>query len=471
MWNDLWEALKGVVKKMLHISDIETKTGCKTIISAEMAEAIELWAMLFEDRAPWLDDNTKSLNLAGGIAGELARLVMVENKVEITGDNQRAEFLRQEWQKVAAKLRSRLEAGLAGGTMVLKPYVAEGKITVDFVPAWRFYPTAAGSDGEITGAVFAEQVQAGKIWYTRLEQHSLTAAGYEISNRAYKSFTPGALGSECALSEVAAWAQLAPSVTVRYADGSAPPKMLFAVFKVPQANVIDGGSPLGVSVYSRAVSLIAQADAQYSRILWEYEGSELAIDVTESALREKEGKPVMPRRNSRLFRGLDILAGAGGVEDLYKVFSPAIRDESLFNGLDKLLKRIEFNCSLAYGTLSDPVDVEKTAEEIKAGKQRSFAAVRELQTALETALRDLLWCMDFYCDLYSLTRRGTWEAAFTWGDGVSEDTDGEFARLKAMTDAGYLKPEKLIAWYFGVSEESAAEYLPASDIDRLFDGK
>lgn len=97
--------------------------------------------------------------------------------------------------------------------------------------------------------------------------------------------------------------------------------------------------------------------------------------------------------------------------------------------------------------------------------------MRELQTALETALRDLLWCMDFYCDLYSLTRRGTWEAAFTWGDGVSEDTDGEFARLKAMTDAGYLKPEKLIAWYFGVSEESAAEYLPASDIDRLFDGK
>lgn len=204
--------------------------------------------------------------------------------------------------------------------------------------------------------------------------------------------------------------------------------------------------------------------------MWEYEASELAIDISEGAFRGKDGKNVLPRRGQRLFRQLNILTGAAADGDLYKVFSPAIRDESLFNGLDKLLKRIEFNCSLAYGTLSDPMSVEKTAEEIKQSKQRSFAAVKELQSALEVALRDLLWCMDFYCDLYRLCERGKWDVAFGWGDGISEDTESEFARLKALADGGYLKPEKLIAWYFGVSEEEAAGYIPLKDTAGLFDG-
>lgn len=471
MWRRIFDSIRGAIRKMLSIGEIESRAGAKTIISSQMSEAVRLWAQIFEGEGPWVDNNTESLNLGAGIVGELARLVLMEHNVKIDGENARAKLLRGEWEVLSPKLRERLEVGLACGTLVFKPYVDGKQLAVDFVPAWRFFPTARNSRGEVTAAVFAEQVQIGKFWYTRLERHELQADGYIITNRAYKSHTAEVLGNECGLGEVAGWAELAPSATIAYSDGSAPEKMLFSVFRVPFANTIDPDSVLGVSVYSRAVGLIAQADAQYSRILWEYEGSELAIDVSEGALRPQNGKMTMPVRKQRLFRQLGLAGGAAAEGDLYKVFSPNIRDESLFNGLDKLLKRVEFNCSLAYGTLSDPMDVEKTAEEIKTGKQRSFAAVRELQSALEVALRDLLWCMDFYSDLYALTPRGKWSAAFSWGDGVSEDTDGEFARLKAMVDAGYLKPEKLIAWYFGVSEEEAAEYLPVSDIDRLFDGR
>ena len=40
------------------------------------------------------------------------------------------------------------------------------------------------------------------------------------------------------------------------------------------------------------------------------------------------------------------------------------RDASFFNGLNQQLRRIEFNSNLAYGTLSDPNNTDKTAEEI-----------------------------------------------------------------------------------------------------------
>ena len=135
---------------------------------------------------------------------------------------------------------------------------------------------------------------------------------------------------------------------------------------------------------------------------------------------------------------------------------------------DKLLKRIEFNCNLAYGTLSDPQNVDKTAEEVRSGKQRSYAAVCEIQKALQSALEHLVWVMDLYATLYKLAPKGPYEVSFTWGDGILQDTDKEYVRRKELVDSGYLKPEKLMAWYFGISEEETREYMPQEAPPPLF---
>ena len=443
-------------------SDAKRALKVDVAISAEMQTAIDVWALMFQDKAVWLDKNTQSLGLPAAIAGEIARLTTVELESKVEG-SARADYLQAEYQDVLDSLRANAEIAAAGGGLVFKPYVDGEHIVVDCVPAWRFLPTAFNSRGEVTGAVFVEQVTKGKTYYTRMEHHQLADAGYTIRNVAFMSSTVAAIGIQCALSAVDEWADLEPELTIKYKDGTAPEGVLFAYFKMPFANNIDSATPLGVSVYGRAVGLIEQADKQYSRILWEYEGSELAIDASEGALRTStDGKQTkVPERRKRLFRELGIDQGTGG--DLYKVFSPTIRDSSLFNGLDKLLKRIEFNCYLSYGTLSDPQSVEKTAEEIKTSKQRSYSAVCDIQKTLQKTLEHLVWVMDLYATLYNLAPRGEYETSFTWGDGVMENTDVEFARRKLLADSGYLKPEKLVAWYFGVSEEEAKEdYVPAS---------
>lgn len=451
---------RGVFAKMLHISDAKRALKVDVAISTEMQAAIDAWANLFQDRAGWLDDNTQSLGLPAAIAGEIARLVTVELTSKVEG-SPRANFLQEDYERVLDGLRANTEVAAAGGGLVFKPYVDDGRVAVDCVPAWRFLPTAFNSRGEVTGAVFVEQVTKGKTYYTRMERHQLSGDGYTVSNYAFSSATKAALGAPCQLAAVDEWAELEPELTIRYKDGTVPERVLFAYFKMPFANNIDPASPLGVSVYSRAVGLIEQADKQYSRILWEYEGSELAIDASESALRAEtlDGRSInLPARRKRLFRGLEIDRGQSG--DLYEVFSPTIRDTSLFNGLDKLLKRIEFNCYLSYGTLSDPQNVDKTAEEIRSSKQRSYSAVCDVQHTLQRALEHLVWVMDFYATLYRLAPRGEYEVNFTWGDGVLENADAEFVRRKDLADSGYLRPDKFIAWYFGISEEEAKEYLP-----------
>lgn len=461
--------IRGVLAKMLHISDAKQALKVDVAISSEMQTAIDNWSSMFLGMAPWLDDTTKSLGLPAAIAGEIARLVTVELESSVSG-SPRADYLQGEYKReVLDRLRANVETACAVGGSVFKPYVDGKRIAVDCVPAWRFIPTSFNSRRDVTGAVFWEQVTKGKTFYTRMEHHQLTDAGYQIRNVAYASQSRGSLGTPCSLDTVDEWADLEPELTIKYKDGTVPEGMLFSYFRIPSGNTVDPDSPLGVSVYSRAVGLICEADKQYSRILWEYEGSELAVDASQGALRVSgpDGKPTkLPQRSKRLFRELAIDQGSGG--DLYKVFSPAIRDSALFNGLDKLLKRIEFNCNLAYGTLSDPQNVDKTAEEVRSGKQRSYAAVCEIQKALQSALEHLVWVMDLYATLYKLAPKGPYEVSFTWGDGILQDTDKEYVRRKELADSGYLKPEKLMAWYFGISEEETREYMPQEAPPPLF---
>ena len=227
---------------MLHINDAKRSLKVDVAISTEMQAAIDQWAMMFIDRAPWLDDTTQSLGLPAAIAGEIARLTTVELESSITG-SARADYLQGEYERVLNELRSQVETAAAGGGLVFKPYVDGERIAVDCVPAWRFLPTAFNSRGEVTGAVFVEQVTKGKTYYTRMEHHQLTDDGYTIRNLAYSSLSQGTLGNPCSLAAVDEWADLEPELTIRYKDGTAPEGVLFAYFRLPFSNTVDPEQP------------------------------------------------------------------------------------------------------------------------------------------------------------------------------------------------------------------------------------
>lgn len=465
---------------MFGFNQVASAMDEEILVSSKMQTAIDGWWTAFENRPPWVsEEDIQTLSLPSAIAGEIARLVTVEAKSELTG-SPRADYLNKVWQKLIGDLRKQVEFAAAGGHLVFKPYVDAGGITFDFVKAGRFIPTAYSSRGEITGGVFVERSRHGKIWYTRLERHEMTSDGYVITNQAFSSSEEDQLGKEIPLTQVPEWAELAPDFTVKYRtvgkDGQQSEELLehplFAVFNMPMANTIDPDSPLGPSIYSRSVGLIEQADRQYGRILWEYEGSELAVDASTGALRtDKNGKtdavgrPMldMPHGRERLFRELGIDRGNGG--DLYEVFSPEIRDSSLFNGLDKLLKRIEFNCYLSYGTLSDPQSVEKTAEEIKMSKQRSYSAVCDIQHALENTLTRVAWIMDIYASVYGLAPTGTVTPSFVWGDAITVDTDKEREQMRQDCRDGAAQWWEYRMKFYGESEETAKANVAAGKED------
>ena len=200
---------------------------------------------------------------------------------------------------------------------------------------------------------------------------------------------------------------------------------------------------------------------QYSRLLWEYEGSELAVDVDPSVLKPKKtegGGVEMPKLNQRLFRAVD---ADKGDRDLYEVFSPAIRDANLITGLNQLLIRIEDQCGLSRGTLSDANVNVRTATELKIVKQRSYATISDNQKALERCLRDVVHAMDVFASLYDLAPEGEYDLSFEWDDSIITDTDQQMNQRLALAAAGIIGKAEMRQWYFGETPAQAQAAIEA----------
>ena len=393
-----------------------------------MSAAIAEWTSLYKNTVG--DHSERSLNLAAGICSELSRLVTVEFSSEICGGS-RAEFLNRQYQRIVKKARNFVEYACAQGGIILKPYPLNGEIGISIVLADSFCPTDYSSDGEISGGIFFESFKKDGYYFTRMEEHKL------INGKCIP-------GKEIRLSEVDRWQGLEPYCVIENIN-----KPLFVYFKMPAANTVDINSPLGVSAFSRAVNLIKDANTQYKNLLWEFESGKRALYLDECAVRQDEdGNSHIP--DKRLYKMLST-----GDDTLFKDWSPVIRDTEYLKGLDRILRSIEFNCGLAYGTLSDLQFTDKTAEEIKASKQRSYITVCDIQNALKRALEELIEVLDIYCDIYDFAPRGKYTVSFDFDDSIVCDRTREFTEKITLLENGIIAPWEMRAWYLNEQTEDS----------------
>lgn len=420
------------------------------------------------------------------------RTIIVEEEI---GTTERARYMNEIYQdKLLSQIRTQLEYGIAKGSLIIKPYVRKmsmqdiagitqdnvdkiDKYTIDFdfVQADCFYPLAFDSSHNITEVAFLQiKYDKDKVFY-RIEHHKLVGSKVEINNRAFENSNTNvynlnniSLGKEIPLNSVYEWKDIPKNATIHNVD-----RLLLGYFKMPEANTVDPRSPLGMSGFGRATTLIREADKQYSRLLWEFEGGELAIDIDRDALQfmkddNGNGGSVMGHGQQRLYRTIDL-----GQSDTYKPFSPALRDNSLINGLNNILMRIEDVCALSRGTISNVASEARTATELKILKQRSYSSNCEIQKALEHALRDTIYAMNVYCTLYDIvgdatkddngkvdtSKLGKYDVSFTWDDSIIVDVDTELNKRLSLLNAGISSKEELRMWYFGESRAQARTAL------------
>ena len=154
-----------------------------------------------------------------------------------------------------------------------------------------------------------------------------------------------------------------------------------------------------------------------------------------------------------LYRGLNLDAGCG---ELFKEYSPEMRDEAFNRGLESYLRQIEFTVGLAYGDLSDAQYVDKTATEIKAAKQRKYNRVTAIQENLKTCLEELVDAIAFYNAMYTTGYTFT----CTFSDSILTDEEAERNQDRQDVSMGVQSLAEYRAKWYGEDLETAAANLP-----------
>lgn len=476
MFSKLINWFKEMYRKMIPVKNIKQALNIEPSISNEMISAIELWDSMYKDQSPWLNENTGvySLNLASTICAELARSVMLEMKMQINEPGQdedetdrtkkidltkRANYLNDVCNRgIIDVLEQKIEYGMATGGLIIKPYVNNQKIYFDYNAQGEFLPLSFDDEGRITEIAFIDSFVQGNKKYTKVEHHIFNAKEQRvtISNTAYQKDTNSTLnnlGTLISLTSIPKWQDIEPEITLQNIDSP-----LYGYYKVAKANNIDKQSPLGVSVFSRAVKMIKKCDEQFSRLDWEFKGGEMALDIDTTAIinRTKDGEEMIPIGKERLFRKIDL-----GTEQTYNVFSPTLRDASYISGLITYLRRVEDLAELHRGALSDDnTDVNYSNElHLIITEQRAFKNTIANQKALQKALEDVIYVVNYYASLYNITPEGDYETNFEWDDSVVNDTHTQLEERLALVEAGILDETEVRAWYLGESQKTAQQKI------------
>ena len=488
MFKKLLEIIREAINRMLNASTSQelSKTPLTLTLSESMTKALDLWRTIYKDDSPWLDDEkgVYSLGLGKQICQNLQQQTLSEmdtSIIEPGSDEEaqedksiddvsitRASFLNDIYQKrFLSHLPNVLEKALALGGMIIKPYISNEQLYLDFNYQGEFYPISFDDDGNITDIAFIDRFSDEKFLYTKVERQTFIYSSKQviIENKAFRirlqsnteDDTVSDLGNQIPLSKVERWATISDEpITIENVE-----KPLYGFFKVPLANNIDLHSPLGISIFSPAISLIERADNQFSRLDWEYNGGQLAIDVDPTAVTYSEGyygtKVNLDQCQDRLYRNLDL-----GSDETYNQWAPTLRDGNYLNGLNAYLNRIEDVIGLARGTLSQ-VDTEaKTATEIKLLKQRTYITVSDLQKHLEMCILDVVYAMNVFVDLYELAPSGLYDTKIDWKDSILTDTDTELEQKLNLQNAGILSKAEVRSWYTGENLATAQ-----AEIDKI----
>lgn len=442
MFDRLKRLWKGIVS-MFSYTTFKNILGKDVALTQAMIDAINDWKNMLSGKADWCESYVESLRLEEGICREFADAALVEMEMQILNNEQLDKTLK----KAAVDLNKKMQNGLALGSLVLRPL---GPDKFEYITADKMIPISFDDDGKPNDIAFLSVKRVGENnYYFRLERHYFTNGNLTIENNCYHSQSRSDIGQRCELENVPEWANIQPGPII-YPGMT---QMDFGYYQNPVENKIDE-SGCGVSIYESAIGLIRKADRQAARLDWEYESGERAIHVDERALKHSKGKTYLPKLSNRLYRGLNLDDGKD--KELFKEYSPQMRDEAYKRGLEECKREIEFNVGLAYGDLSDVQNVEKTATEVLASKTRKYNRVTAIQNNLERCLQDFVEALAFYNGCYM---SGV-EFACKFKDSILTDEESERQQDRQDVSMGAMSLlEYRMKWY-NEDEETARAKLP-----------
>ena len=358
------------------------------------------------------------LNAGKTLCDELSVLCFAE-QVEIACNNEQyKEYIdkvmnEQGFWKHVPELIAR---SFAEGGGVLREYVKDGKILMNYLSAADFLPLS-WDNKRITSAVFRSSLVRGKLFYTIFERQTLFPDGKNRTETfLFKSNSENAVGERCPLSEL---------------FGDAPdfidseiPMPTFQYFRPDVANNAEFYVPLGISVYANALDTLKALDVAFDSFAREFVLGKKRIIVPSSCVQTV----IDPTTGSevRYFDADDeayVALKCDEDKDL-KITDNTIelRVDEHIKAINALLNILCFQTGLSSGTFSfDVNEGVKTATEIISRDSRTAETIRVQQSALGGAIAELVREIALLGEYLGEIEKSDTTVEVLWQDGIITD--------------------------------------------------
>lgn len=403
-----------------------------------------------------IEKERRTLNMPKKVCEDFSKLEWSE-KVEIKLDTDEAterliNVLDNKENAFSVNFPMFLEKEYALGTMVTVEYQKDGKTLIDYIDGDVVLPYKYSNNyinGIITVSRSVEEEGKKKLYYNLLTYHEYENGVYKTLKELYVSKEENELGEEIEFKTVYPGVKEFEQITTEH------PR--FQVWKLPIANNLDTGSPMGISILANQLDKFKNIDIKYDSFNHEFVTGKRRVLIDKAALKgevvgvDESNKPIMV---SYFDTEDEVYVAIKGMENQpIKDINFDLRVQPHIDAINTELNYLSAGVGLGNGFYQFDKTGLKTATEVVSENSDTYRTMVHHRIPIYDCLYDLIATI---CEMENIPYT---EISINLDDSIIEDTDN--IRKQALTEYN----AKLIskAEYFRktdkLEEELAIDYV------------
>lgn len=442
--------------------------GIKT---ASVSDSPDEYARKYED--------IKGENVTAVISNKLGMLTFADSTCTVADTGERSRMIGEvvtslfkDGEKIAAQ-------AFGKGGKVLVPYVQDGKIDVQAISQNRMLVRRMQGEKIMDVSIMLDTCAVNTEIFWLIADYTIDDNGVQTIR--YRACTQA--GTAVSLERIEKWRNIQPEIAISGTD-----RALIGFLRCPVDNRKDM-HVLGVPITYGAENSIAELVEHVAIYRREFKLSRMMLGLDASLWRDfgrgkldANGVTIDDVKRTAQDSDSPFVPVEGMVLDNktpWQQYAPNIRYEAMEARYNSLLRRVEKDCGLSQGILTERQSVNyANKDEVRAAQYDTFAVIRAMRTAWEKAIADLAYAVDVLAEFYGLTPGGArdqYEIEYDWDTSMVESTAEAFQQLSELESRNMVSRAELRQWVRGGTLEEAQKAIDEidassnrpSEIDRL----
>lgn len=365
-------------------------------------------------------EDNKDINFTAIFSNKLSNYVINETNFDLVGDDKRSKILQDVIKRISKKLKKVISRSLGTGGCLVVPYVNSGKIYFDVITQDRLLINKRLGEDIIDCTLMAEHIVRNQKNYYRWADYTLENGNLYIRYRATLESTP------IELNAIEEWCNI-KDIAITNVD-----KMPFMFLKSPIDNRQDNDT-YGVPITYGCDKQIREIKETLNQIIKEYGLKETFVGADSTMF---NGEGALPKNG--LFKKIN-----AGEDTFFEIFSPEIRDTSLYNKLMNQCAMLEKQIGTSRGILTEPLSSYQNVDETRRALYDTFSIVDDIRTSMAEELDNFIKACEVLCNYYVLSPQGKYKLKIDWGYSFTEDSTTQWNQLLQGESRGVIKKAEL----------------------------